>query len=248
MHTGAVQTRQNVLDVLSRSYLFQDLTRDELAPLAAVATTRSLVRGEFLWHPGDAANEIYIVCSGEMKGFLNGPDGDEIVHMTHGPGMTLCEPGYFSVERSRSVAGMAVVPTTIVRLDRRELDPFMQRHPQVKDRALEGLAGMLRWYGGVMMAMQLRPLRERIVQRLLDLVERPAGNGAAVTASVSQSMLAGMTGVSRENVNRALAGLMADGSIRRDGSRYVLVDEARLRAEIARDWPVPPLQSRRRDD
>ena len=38
--------------------------------------------------------------------------------------------------------------------------------------------------------------------------------------------------------HRALAGLATDGAIRRDGGRYVLVDEARLRRELARDWPL----------
>ena len=44
--------------------------------------------------------------------------------------------------------------------------------------------------------------------------------------------------MSRENVNRALAVLTAGGAIRREGNRYVLVDEARLRREVAGDWPV----------
>jgi CRP-like cAMP-binding protein len=246
VHTDAVQTRQVVLDGLARSYLFDAVTRDELAPLAETATTRTLVRGEFLWHPGDPANELYVVSSGEVKAFLTGSNGEELVHLMHGPGMTLGEPGYFSIERTRSVADMAVAPTVVIRLDRRELEPFMRRHPQVKDRALEGLAGMLRWYGGVVMALEMRPLRDRIVQRLLDLVDERLDGGEARTASISQSTLAGMTGVSRENVNRALAALMSDGTIRRDGARYVLVDEARLRADIARDWPVPGLPDGRR--
>ena len=53
-------------------------------------------------------------------------------------------------------------------------------------------------------------------------------------------------GVSRENVNRALAVLTAGGAIRREGNRYVLVDEARLRREVAGDWPVLARRDRRR--
>jgi CRP/FNR family transcriptional regulator len=239
----------DVLRALSRSYLFEGLGEPALAPLAAVATSRSLVRGEHLWQPGDPANELFVVVTGEVKDYLLASTGDELVHLMHGPGMTIGEPGYFSVERTRSVAGMAVTPAVVIRLDRRDLDPFMQRNPSVKDRALEGLAGTVRWYGSVVMSLEMRPLRDRILQRLLDLVEtRDAATGEAVTASVAQSTLAGMTGVSRENVNRALAALMGDGTIRREGSRYVLIDEPRLRAEIGRDWPVLQLRDRRRAD
>jgi DNA-binding GntR family transcriptional regulator len=52
-----------------------------------------------------------------------------------------------------------------------------------------------------------------------------------MTPKISQSTLAAMVGVSRENVNRVLSALAAEGSIRRDNGRYVLVDEERLR------WP-----------
>ena len=47
-----------------------------------------------------------------------------------------------------------------------------------------------------------------------------------------------MVGVSRENVNRALSALTAQGSIRQENGQYVLVDEQRLRLELARDWPL----------
>lgn len=239
----------DVLRDIARSYLFEGLSDEAIAPLAAVATTRTLVRGEYLWHAGDAANEIYVVSTGEVKDFLLDSSGEELVHLLHGPGMTTGEPGFFSVERTRSVAQMAVSPAIVIRLDRRDLEPFMRRHPSVKDRALEGLAAGVRWYGGVVMAMGMRPLRDRVLLRLLDLVEtRSAGSGEALTAAISQSTLAAMTGVSRENVNRALAALMADGTIRRDNRRYVLANEDRLRAEIARDWPVPPLRDKRRGE
>ena len=72
-----------------------------------------------------------------------------------------------------------------------------------------------------------RPLRDRLILRLLELVdaspERRAGQ--AVTPKISQSTLAGMIGVSRENVNRTLAALAIDGAIRQEDGRYVLIDE-----------------------
>ena len=38
------------------------------------------------------------------------------------------------------------------------LAPFMNRNPQVKDRALEGLAGTIRWAGSVMALLATRSL------------------------------------------------------------------------------------------
>ena len=41
--------------------------------------------------------------------------------------------------------------------------------------------------------------------------------------------------------------LAAEGSIRQENGRYVLVDEERLRRELARDWPLAARRDRRLD-
>ncbi len=233
----------DIVGGLARSYLFEGMAPEQLEQLSA--TTRTMVRGEHTWHLGDPANEIYVVLTGEVKDHVVDLDGREVVLLVHGPGMTFGEPGFFSVERVRSVANLAVMPSTLIRIDRPNLWRFMQDNPAVKDRALEGLAGMIRASGIVMLSRDTRSLAERLVLRLLELVdsspERVAG--LAVTPKISQSTLASMTGVSRENVNRALAGLIRDGAIRQDGGRYVILDEQRLRDDAARHWPL----FRRRD-
>lgn len=247
MHTGAVQSRQGVLDALSRSYLFEDLSRDDLAPLAATATSRSLVRGEFLWRIGAVAHEIYVVASGELKDSVVDADGFELIPFVHGPGMTVGEPGYFAVDHDRVVEVLALMPSVVIRLDRLHLTPFMERHPSTKDRALERLASNTRWQATMIASMPRRPLADRLALRLLELIDSNPGSnaGAPVTPKISQATLAGMVGVSRENVNRALATLAADGYITYADGRYTIVNEDALRERIARDWPIAGRRDRR---
>jgi CRP/FNR family cyclic AMP-dependent transcriptional regulator len=234
---------------LSRSYLFEGLTLEDLGPLATAATTRALVRDERLCHLGDPADEMWVVLSGEVKDSVVDVDGYEVIHFVHGPGMTLGEPGFFSIERTRIVEVVAVKPTVMIVLRRRDLAPFMDRHPSVKDRVLETLASNSRWQTTVISAAPRRPLADRLILRLLELAESSPerGSGEAVTPKISQSTLAAMIGVSRENVNRALAALALDGAIRQQDGRYVLVDEARLRRELSRDWPLAGRRDRRID-
>jgi CRP/FNR family cyclic AMP-dependent transcriptional regulator len=244
-----VQQGHDLLTGLSKSYLFEGMTPQQLEPLAAMTTTRRLVRGESIFHVGDPADEIYVVLSGELKTFVVDAEGYEVVHFLHGPGMTVGEPGYFSTERSRIVETVAVAPSVLIRIHRRELAPFMEQHGNVKDRALEGLASNTRWQTTMISSLATRPLGERLMLRLLELVDsspRPP-SGQAVTPKISQSTLAAMVGVSRENVNRALAVLTADGSIRHERGRYVVVDEERLRRELSRDWPLAGRRDRRID-
>jgi CRP-like cAMP-binding protein len=240
----------DVVAALKRSYLFEGMTEEQLAPVAAASPPRRYVAGEYLFRIGDPADEICVVASGEVKDCVVDIDGREVVHFIHGPGMTFGEPGFFSVERTRVVSVVAVRPTVLIRLERRTIIPFMKQYGEIKDRVLEALASNTRWQTTMISSLVTRPLAERLVVRLLELVdsspERRAG--LAATPKISQSMLAAMIGVSRENVNRALAALALDGTIRQEGGRYVLINEARLRHEIAHSWPVVARRDRRHDD
>ena len=200
---------------LLATYLFEDLSPAEVDPLARAATVRRLDRDEYLSHVGDPAHELWIVAAGQLKDQLVTEDGDELVHSFYGPGMVLGEPGYFAAERNRIMAIAAVEPTTVVVLGRTALEPFLRRHPEVVTRVIEGLASVTRTQNRLIVALARRPLQARLVLRLLELAETnvPREDGAAVTPKISQSTLAAMVGVSRENANRALAALAAQGTI-----------------------------------
>jgi CRP/FNR family cyclic AMP-dependent transcriptional regulator len=240
VNTVVVRTPYDLVGGLSRSYLFEKLGIEALESLADAVTTRQLVRGETLIRVGDPADEIYVVLTGELKDCVVDADGAEVVHFLHGPGMTLGEPGFFAVDRRRVLEVIAIAPSVVIRLGRREFEPFMGRYPSIKDRVLEKLASNTRWQTTMISSLLSRSLTDRLVLRLLELVDSHPDHvaGKSVTPKISQSTLAAMVGVNRENVNRALSALVGTGSIRREGGRYVLVDEGRLRRELARDWPL----------
>ena len=243
-HMAGAIDPESVARALSRSYLFEGMRADQLAPLARSSKLRHYARGQFVFHAGDAANEIYVVESGEVKDCVVDVDGNETIHFVHGPGMTFGEPGFFSQDRFRVVDVIAMRRTTLIPLERDALTPFMDQHHVIKDRVLERLASDTRFQAALVSALLTRPLAERLVLRLLELSDStPVRAGKNVTPKITQSTLAAMIGVSRENVNRALSALALDGSIRLEGGRYVLVDEEKLRRDLAKGWPL----ARRRD-
>ena len=162
-----------------------------------------------------------------------------------GPGMTFGEPGFFAADHRRIVEVVATAPTVVVRLDRRDLVPLMVRHPWMKDRVLEKLASNQRWQTSMISSLATKSLPDRLILRLLELVDSNATreDGLAVTPKVSQSTLAAMVGVSRENLNRAMATLVSGGLIRQEKGRYVLLDETWLRRQVVRG--VGPMSQRR---
>ncbi len=194
------------MSVLLGTYLFEDLSPAEIEPLARSATVRHTARGEYLTHVGDPADELYVVVVGQLKDSILTEDGDEVVHSFFGPGMLIGEPGYFATERNRVMAIVAVESTTLLILGRRSLEPFLQRHPQVVTRALEGLASTARAQTQLIAMLSRRTLQERLLFRLVELAETntPRDDGAGVTPKISQSTLAAMVGVtSRERESGA---------------------------------------------
>jgi len=235
------------VSLLLGTYLFEALSPVELEPLARSATIRHTARGEYVHHVGDPADEIYLVDSGQLKDSIVTEDGDELVHTFFGQGMLIGEPGFFAVERNRVMAVVAVEPTTLLVMGRDALEPFLERHPRVLIRALEGLASVARNQTLLIATLSRRTLQERLLFRLVELAETdpPRDDGAGVTPKISQTTLAAMVGVTRENVNRALSALAADGAIRIEAGAYVLPDLEGLRAEISNGSPLLIRRNRR---
>jgi CRP/FNR family transcriptional regulator, cyclic AMP receptor protein len=233
----------DVRAALARSYLLDELPPEALDPVVPHVRVRRLVRDEPLFHVGDAADELYVVVDGAVKDSVITTDGEEVVHFVHGAGNTLGEPGFFSVERDRIVSVRATRASTVLVLGRAVVERLMADHPELKDKALERLAGQTRFQTSMIAALATSPLERRLLLRILELAE---GDGGSTTPEITQSTLAAMVGATRENVNRALGSLVARGIIRKVGSRYALVDEEASRRDLALDFPVGRQRDQRR--
>lgn len=225
---------QDRVSVLLGTYLFRDLTPAELEPLARAARVRHFARGERIFDIGDAADHLYVMVSGEARDSIVSADGGELTNSLWGPGMIVGEPGFFAPDTTRVMALTAVDPVVLLTLARPDVMPFIERHPAAMRRALEGLAAHSRVLVVALAARSLRSLRERLLLRLLELAETnlPRADGSAVTPPVSQAVLSSMVGVTRENVNRALASLIAEGLVRAEAGAYVVTDRSRVWREV----------------
>ncbi|MGH7686071.1 MAG: Crp/Fnr family transcriptional regulator [Candidatus Dormibacteria bacterium] len=225
--------------VLLSTHMFSDLTAAEVEPLARAAVVRRYGRGEHIFDVGDTADSMLVVVSGQGRDSLLTADGDEFMYAMWEPGMIVGEVGVFAPDHTRLMAFIAVQPTVLLALPRADLMPFLLRHPIAMQRALEVVASHARALRVQLVARSMRPLRERVLLHLLELAEAgpPRADGSAVTPPVSQSMLSTMAGVTRENVNRALATLIAEGVVRAESGAYVVSDRVRAWREVTGGGP-----------
>ncbi len=227
--------------------LFGDLSPAEVEPLARAATIRRAVRGEHIFDIGDPADAVYIVASGQLRDAIYSDDGGEITHSLWRPGELLGEVGFFARHHKRVMTLIALEPATLLVIGREPLMTFLSRYPAVSLKLLERVASTSQWQTGMFLTLARRPLADRVVLRLLDLAESTGVTDERVarTPHLSQSTLAAMVGASRENVNRALAALTADGTIRIEAGRFVIEEPDRVRRRIVADepgaaWPAEP--------
>ena len=125
-------------DLLKEVSLFQLLDEQERVALVSNMQSVDYAAGETLFEVGAPGDALYVVASGVVEMFFKNDTGERIVLETAGRGdffgdLSLLDGG------SRSASVTAVEESTLLRLDRRNLEDFLRGHPQA---AMDLLAAM----------------------------------------------------------------------------------------------------------
>ncbi len=208
---------------------------DRLAKqLFAHAQPKVLAADEVLFLAGDPGDGCYRVEQGLLKVSMIAPSGAERILAIVGPGAIIGELSTIDgLPRSASVA--AVRDSELSFISRASFLEFAKQHPEVYEHLVALLAARLRGTDGVVAAGSFLPLKGRVARALLDLTEafgQDVGQGRIlIRQKVSQSDLAAMAGIARENVSRILNDWIRDKLISRISGYYCLENRARLERE-----------------
>jgi CRP-like cAMP-binding protein len=200
------------------------------------AQSRKLAADEVLFLAGDPGDGCYRVEQGLLKVSMIAASGAERILSIVGPGAIVGELSTIDgLPRSASVA--AVRDSELTFISREAFQSFADQHPEVYRYLVALLASRLRDTDGVVAAGSFLPLKGRVARALLDLAEafgQDVGQGRIVIRQkVSQSDLAAMAGIARENVSRILNDWIRDKLLTRLSGYYCLENKARLQRESA---------------
>ncbi len=242
-HETSIRCRQVILD---RSRFFRGLPEAIIGHVATHGIERHLDDGEALFFKHDSGDFIALVIRGQIYTMLYGPDGQELIVDTIGPGETVGETALVDPLR-RNFTAIAYGPTCVLMLARRHF-PTLMSEPAFVDRALSTLCARLRKAAESLETMCLHRLESRLARYFLSLARVPARiapGGIEVALPPTQSILAAMVNVSRPKLNAQLqtwhrAGLI---SRKRNVLRINDVDQLRRKAYLGRghppSWPTP---------
>lgn len=205
------------------------------ARLFAKARPVSLSADETLFLAGDAGDGCYRVDEGLLKASMLSPTGGERILAIFGIGAVIGELSMIDgAPRSASVT--ALRPAKLQFVSRMSFDTFGIDNPDVYKHLVALLAGRLRDTNGALIATSFLSVKGRVARALLNLSEafgHDVGQGRIlVRQKVTQSDLAAMAGIARENVSRALQDWMKRRVVSRLAGYYCIEDRRSLTGEI----------------
>ena len=192
--------------MLANVAIFSSLDDRALDALLDVTSTRRLGEGELLFRKGDDGRQLYGVVQGRLKIYASGADGKEIVFGLSDPGEIIGEIALLD-SNPRSATVIALEPSELLTLDRRDLLPFLERHPRVAVQLAEVLAARLRRLSELAEDSVLLALRVRLAKKLVSLARNygcATPDGTRIDLKLSQQALGDMVGTSRESINKQL--------------------------------------------
>lgn len=201
--------------LLSKSFIFDALDSDVKRALASHASLHRFAAGDTIFTMGSEGQSMMAIAEGSVRVSMLTPGGREITLTDLQPGDVLGEIAMLD-GRERSAGARALTNCTLVVLERARLMTVLKRDADLSIQLMALLCHRVRRSDERMIEIAFLELPVRLAKLLLRLSAPTPGSSdqPLKKLSQSQSVLAGMIGNTRENVNRCLrkwqkAGLIA---------------------------------------
>jgi CRP/FNR family transcriptional regulator, cyclic AMP receptor protein len=220
---------------LSAAGLLSNLPNRLLAELLAKATPIRLAADRVLFLAGDSGDGCYRLNEGLLKVSIASPKGAERILAILGPGSIVGDMTMID-GRPRSASVSALRDCSLSFVSRAVFEAFAERQPEIYKYLVAMLAERLREADHLVAAGSFLPPKGRVACALLDLAKafgRDVGGGRIlIQQKITQSDVAAMAGIARENVSRILNEWMRLKLVTRLSGYYCLESVAKLEREL----------------
>jgi CRP/FNR family transcriptional regulator, cyclic AMP receptor protein len=202
--------------------------------LFAKARPVSLAASETLFVAGEEGDGCYRVDEGLLKASVAAATGGERILAILGPGAVVGELSVID-GGPRSASVTALRDSKLSFVGRATFEAFGQSTPELYHHMTALLAHRLRDTNDALLATNFLSVKGRVARAMLNLAEafgRDLGQGRIlIRQKVSQSDLAAMAGIARENVSRVLNDWVHRSLVSRLAGYYCLEKKAALERE-----------------
>ena len=214
----------DILEIISRNQILNELDRRELGELCALGQVERFAKGGIIFDKGDPGDRLYAVLTGQVGINSISTDGKELILNIIDPGEIFGEVAVID-GGDRTAGAVAMQVTELLRIRRSEFLTFLERHPKLSIRLLVVLCERLRRTTDAIEDTVFLDIPRRLAKRLLSLMERhgePCVEGIRISVKLSQEDLGHMLGATRESINKGVRALQRFGAISYDGGHLVI--------------------------
>jgi CRP/FNR family transcriptional regulator, cyclic AMP receptor protein len=219
----------NVYNVLS------ELPEKLLSELFKEATAHNLRDGEALFRAGDVGDGCYRIQTGLVKIVVASQQGEERIISLLGPDAIVGELSMID-GRPRSASVVAIADCSLSFVSRAKFQKYTEAHPELTSYLVRTLARRLREADDALAAATFLSVKGRLARALLNLAEYVGedngGGRIQLRHKISQSDLAAMAGVARENVSRTMSEWRKRDIVTRSSDYYCINDPRALALDM----------------
>jgi CRP/FNR family cyclic AMP-dependent transcriptional regulator len=220
---------------LRSTNLLSDLPERLSVSLLANAKPVKLSADEVLFLAGDPGDGCYRLEEGLLKVSMLSPAGAERILAILGPGSIVGDMAMID-GRPRSASVSALRDCKLSFVSRAVFEAVAAKNPEIYKHLLSMLAARLRDTDQVVAAGTFLPVKGRVARALLDLAKafgnEVDGGRIVIRQKLSQSDVAAMAGIARENVSRILNEWMRLKLVTRLSGYYCIENKAKLEKEL----------------
>lgn len=222
---------QDLARKLKHTFIFSEFTDAELQSVTSLVSERLFKKGTTIFHEGQPGIAFYVIKSGRVKVFKLSEDGRELILGIFGDGALFGDVPVF--DGGPYPAGAAtLVDTRVYSINREDFERLVTEHAETALKIIRVLGRRLRQAHGFVMDIAMKSAPQRLSSLLLRLVEEYGSQteeGLVLDLPLTRQEIAELMGVSRETAIRELSKFSRAGTIKLDGKRIIILDDAKLR-------------------
>jgi CRP-like cAMP-binding protein len=210
------------------------LSDEELERLRRRGRTVEVVKGEGIFFQGDPHGGIYLIESGLVRTFYNGPSGREITLAYWTPGHFVGGPEVFG-GGTHIWSGEAMAETRLLFLTGVVVRELVEEIPTFAISIIDALVAKGKCYSALVQMLGTRSVAQRLAQLLLIMGEtqgREEAGRLRLDRRVTHDQLAVIVGSTRQWVSTTLDRLQKDGVITIEG-RTILIERVDVLRSMA---------------
>ena len=225
-----MQADQKTIDELRQIYLFASLTDEQLNMMLNSAHPVELEQKQVLFEAGQAAEDFYLLRSGQMKLYCLSPGGDEKVIEIVRPGETFAEAITFMENQAYPVSAEAIMNSKLYFFKMKTFRQILEDSPGTCMRLMADMSRRLRMRVNEINNLTLHNATYRLVVYLLEQIPEGAVEMTDIHLGTPKSIIASRLSIQPETFSRILSKLSQRGLLKVQVNDITLLDVNGLRS------------------